>query len=51
MTQRRIMLLALVIFVAATASGCGYNTLTTKHQNVKGKWANVETQLQRRAIC
>ena len=30
------------------ASGCGYNTLTTKQQNVKGKWANVETQLQRR---
>jgi LemA protein len=49
MTQRRLQLLALVIFVAATASGCGYNTLTTKQQNVKGKWANVEAQLQRRA--
>ncbi len=24
------------------------NTLTTKHENVKAKWANVETQLQRR---
>src|SRR4029079_19531821 len=48
MTQRRIWLLALVILVATTASGCGYNTLTTKHENVKGKWANVETQLQRR---
>jgi LemA protein len=49
MTQRRIWLLSLVIFVAATASGCGYNTLTTKHETVKGKWANVETQLQRRS--
>src|SRR5687768_18514380 len=49
MTQRRTLLLALVIFVATTASGCGYNTLTTKQQTVKGKWANVETQLQRRA--
>lgn len=49
MTQRRILLLALVVFVAATASGCGYNTLTTKQQNVKAKWANVEAQLQRRA--
>jgi LemA protein len=49
MTQRRTLLLALVIFVATTASGCGYNTLTTKQQNVKGKWANVEAQLQRRA--
>src|SRR5882762_978900 len=49
MTQRRTLLLALVIFVATTASGCGYNTLTTKQQNVKAKWANVEAQLQRRA--
>ena len=49
MTRRRLPLLALIIFVAATASGCGYNTLTTKKENVKGKWANVETQLQRRA--
>jgi LemA protein len=48
MIRRRILLLALVVFVAATASGCGYNTLTTKHENVKAKWANVETQLQRR---
>ncbi len=43
------MLLAVVLFVAATSGGCGYNTLTTKHENVKAKWANVETQLQRRS--
>jgi LemA protein len=49
MTRRRLLLLALLIFVAATASGCGYNTLTTKHENVKGKWANIEVQLQRRS--
>src|SRR5437667_3563593 len=49
MTQRRLVLFAVVIFVASTASGCGYNTLTTKHENVKAKWANVEAQLQRRA--
>jgi LemA protein len=49
MTRRRILLLALIVFVTATASGCGYNTLTTKHENVKAKWANVETQLQRRS--
>lgn len=49
MIQRRLGLLALVVFVAATASGCSYNTLTTKHENVKGKWANIETQLQRRS--
>src|SRR6266567_5486708 len=49
MTRRQLLLLALIVFVAATASGCGYNTLTTKQQDVKGKWANVEAQLQRRS--
>ena len=49
MIKRRLCLLALTIFLVATASGCSYNTLTTKHENVKGKWANVETQLQRRS--
>jgi LemA protein len=49
MIRRRLALLVLVVFVAAGASGCGYNTLTSKQQNVKGKWANVETQLQRRS--
>lgn len=49
MKSRHGQLFAVVIFLALTASGCGYNTLTTKQQNVKGKWANVETQLQRRA--
>lgn len=48
MNYKRTLLLALAIFVSLTASGCGYNTLTTKQQNVKAKWANVETQLQRR---
>jgi LemA protein len=37
-----------VTLLSISASGCSYNTLTTKHENVKGKWANVETQLQRR---
>ena len=49
MNHKRTLLLALVIFVSLMASGCGYNTLTTKQQNVKAKWANVEAQLQRRA--
>ena len=49
MNKKRIGLLAFVVFVAATASGCGYNTLQAKHQNVKAKWAGIETQLQRRA--
>ena len=49
MLRRRLWLLSFVVFVSVAASGCGYNTLTTKQQSVKGKWANVEVQLQRRA--
>jgi LemA protein len=49
MKMRRLVILAGIMLVALTASGCGYNTLTTKRENVKGKWANVEAQIQRRA--
>ena len=48
MKMRRLLILCAVVVIGLSASGCGYNTLTTKQQNVKGKWANVETQLQRR---
>ncbi|HZN06265.1 MAG TPA: LemA family protein [Pyrinomonadaceae bacterium] len=49
MKNRRLAVLFGITILSLTASGCGYNTLTTKRENVKGKWANVETQLQRRA--
>ena len=49
MNRKRILLLALVVLTAVAGSGCGYNTLNAKQQNVRGKWANVESQLQRRA--
>ena len=49
MRMRRLMLLAVVGLITVTAGGCGYNTLTVKQENVKGRWANVETQLQRRS--
>ena len=48
MMMRRLLILSAVAVVALSASGCVYNTLTTKHENVKAKWSNVETQLQRR---
>jgi LemA protein len=48
MKIRRLTIFAGLVLIALTASGCGYNTLTTKHENVKGKWAGIETQLQRR---
>ena len=49
MKTRRLLILFAVALISFGASGCGYNTLTTKHEHVKGQWANTETQLQRRA--
>jgi len=49
MKTRRFAILLAVLVMAFSASGCGYNTLTSKRENVKGKWANVEAQIQRRA--
>ncbi|HZI46857.1 MAG TPA: LemA family protein [Pyrinomonadaceae bacterium] len=48
MKTRRLVILVSIVLLAFAASGCGYNTLTTKQQDVKAKWAGVETQLQRR---
>jgi len=48
MKTRRFLMLCALAVLAILSSGCGYNTLTTQHENVKAKWANVETQLQRR---
>ena len=48
MNTRRLIILVALVLTSLSASGCGYNTLTTKQQDVKAKWANVETQLQRR---
>ena len=49
MSKRRFLLLTLVALACATLSGCGYNTLQSKQQNVRAKWSGVENQLQRRA--
>lgn len=49
MKKSRIWLITLLVILSATTSGCGYNTLQAKQQQVKGAWANIETQLQRRA--
>lgn len=47
--MRNTILLSLVFLVGFGLSGCSYNELTEKQQGVKGKWANVESNLQRRA--
>ena len=49
MKKRKILLLSFVVLVAVSASGCGYNTLQGKQQQVRGRWADIEAQLQRRA--
>lgn len=48
MKSRRFAILFAIAVISLTASGCGYNTLTTKQQSVKARWSDVETQLQRR---
>ncbi len=47
--MKRAILLSVVLFAAFGLSGCSYNDLTAKQQQVKGKWANVESSMQRRA--
>ena len=47
--MKRGILLTIAMVAAFGLSGCSYNELTAKQQNVKGKWANVESAMQRRA--
>lgn len=47
--MKRGILLSIALFAAFALSGCSYNDLTAKQQGVKGKWANVESAMQRRA--
>lgn len=47
--MKRLILLTTVMIAALAFSGCSYNELTSKQQNVRGKWSNVESSLQRRA--
>ncbi|HXG86449.1 MAG TPA: LemA family protein [Pyrinomonadaceae bacterium] len=47
--MKKIFLLTVVLFAAFGFSGCSYNSLTAQQQGVRGRWANVESTLQRRA--
>lgn len=47
--MKRVFLLTIALFVAFGLSGCSYNSLTAEQQQVRGAWADVESQLQRRA--
>lgn len=37
------------IFIASFLSSCGYNTMVEQEESISLKWADVETQYQRRA--
>jgi LemA protein len=47
--MKRAILLTIAMLAAFGLSACSYNELTAKQQGVKGKWANVESSMQRRA--
>jgi len=47
--MKRAILLSIIALAAFGLSGCSYNELTAQQQQVKGKWANVESAMQRRA--
>ena len=47
--MKKIFLLSFVLLASFGLSGCGYNDFTAKQQNVRKSWADIETQLQRRA--
>jgi LemA protein len=39
---------AAIVVLAMTLSGCSYNRFTTQEEAIKGQWAQVQSQLQRR---
>ncbi len=47
--MKKALLLSVVLFAAFGLSGCSYNDLTAKQQQVKGRWSDVESSMQRRA--
>lgn len=47
--MKRTLFAVIGLFFALSLSSCGYNTMVSKDENVKGKWAQVENAYQRRA--
>jgi LemA protein len=48
MTRRTIVRLVVLAFVAMPLTGCSYNKFVNQQEAIKGQWAQVENQLQRR---
>ena len=49
MTDRRFSVLMLAPVAAIAVSGCGINSVPAAQEEAKAKWADVQTQYQRRA--
>jgi len=47
--KREIVAFAAVVAIAGAGSGCSYNRFTGSEEAIKGAWAQVENQLQRRS--
>jgi LemA protein len=47
--QTRLARLALVVMAPLIIAGCGVNTIPTKEEAAKAKWAEVQNQYQRRS--
>ncbi len=47
--MKRVFLLGIALIFAFGLSGCSYNDLTAKQQNIKARWSNVESNMQTRA--
>ncbi|MDQ3212525.1 MAG: LemA family protein [Acidobacteriota bacterium] len=48
MKRLRLVNAAVIAILAMTVSGCTYNRFTTQEEGIKGQWAQVQNQLQRR---
>ena len=44
----RLLGAAAAICLSLALSGCSYNKFTSGEENIKGKWSQVENELQRR---
>ena len=45
---QRLIAFVLVVLAAMSLSGCSYNRFVSQEEAIKGQWAQVENQLQRR---
>jgi LemA protein len=48
-SMKRLLALGLLLAALAGLSGCGYNTLQSQDEQIKGAWGEVLNQYQRRA--